>query len=73
MWTQIQTNHKSSNKPQKKKRKLPKRLIEVIEGNSNQQNNGKNVNTVLSKENVKCMIKEILNQEFTKQEEILQN
>ena len=45
-----------------------KRLIGVIEGNSSQEDNGKNVNTLLSKENLNCMIKEILNEEFMKQE-----
>ena len=44
-----------------KKRELSKRLIGVIEG--------KNVNDLLSKENLKCMIKEILNVKFTTQEE----
>ena len=44
-----------------KKRELSKRLIRVIEG--------KNVNDLLSKENLKCMIKEILNVKFTTQEE----
>ena len=57
----------------RKKRELSKRLIGVIEGNSSQEENAKNVSTLLSKENLKCMIKEILNEEFTKQEEILQN
>ena len=47
--------------PMEKKRELPKRLIGVIEG--------KNVNDLLSKENLKCMIKEILNVKFTTQEE----
>ena len=41
-----------------KKRELSKWLIGVIEGNSSQE-----------KENIKCMKKEILNEEFTKQEE----
>ena len=44
-----------------KKRELSKRLIGVIEG--------KNVNDLLSKENLKCMIKETLNVKFTTQEE----
>ena len=44
-----------------KKRELSKRLIGVIEG--------KNVNDLLGKENLKCMIKEILNVKFTTQEE----
>ena len=44
-----------------KKRELSKRLIGVIEG--------KNGNDLLSKENLKCMIKEILNVKFTTQEE----
>ena len=44
-----------------KKRELSKRLIGVIEG--------KNVNDLLSKENLKCMIKEILKVKFTTQEE----
>ena len=57
----------------RKKRELSKRLIGVIEGNSSQEENAKNVSTLLGKENLKCMIKEILNEEFTKQEEILQN
>ena len=48
---------------------LSKKLIGVIEGSSSQDDNGKNVNTLLSKENLKCMIKEILNEEFLKQEE----
>ena len=52
-----------------KKRDLSKRLIGVIEGNSSQEENGQNVNTLLSKENLKCLIKEILNKEFAKQEE----
>ena len=52
-----------------KKRELSKWLIGVIEGNSSQEDNAKNVNTLLSKENIKCMKKEILNEEFTKQEE----
>ena len=52
-----------------KKRESSKRLIGVIEGNLSQEDNAKNVNTLLSKENLKCMIKEILNEEFTKQEE----
>ena len=52
-----------------KKRELSKRLIGVIEGNSSQEDNAKNVNTLLSKENIKCMKKETLNEEFTKQEE----
>ena len=52
-----------------KKRDLSKRLIGVIEGNSSQEGNGQNVNTLLSKENLKCLIKEILNKEFAKQEE----
>ena len=47
--------------PREKKRELSKRLIGVIEG--------KNVNDLLSKENLKCMIKEILNVKFTTQEE----
>ena len=47
--------------PMEKKRELSKRLIGVIEG--------KNVNDLLSKENLKCMIKEILNVKFTTQEE----
>ena len=51
-----------------KKRELPKRLIGVIRGNSSQEVKDKNVNTVLSRRNLKCMIKEILNKEFTKQE-----
>ena len=53
----------------RKKRELSKRLVGVIEGNSSQEENAKNVSTLLSKENLKCMIKEILNEEFTKQEE----
>ena len=52
-----------------KKPELSKRLVEVIERNSSQENNAKNVNSLLSKENLKYMIKEILNEEFTKQEE----
>ena len=52
-----------------KKRDLSKRLIGVIEGNSSQEENGQNVNTLLSKENLKCLIKEILNKKFAKQEE----
>ena len=44
-----------------KKRELSKRLIGVIEENSSQEENAKNVNTLSSKENLKCMIKEILN------------
>ena len=48
---------------------LSKILIGVIEGSSSQEDNGKNFKTLLNKENVKCMIKEILNEEFTKQEE----
>ena len=52
-----------------KKRESSKRLIGVIEGNLSQEDNAKNVNTLLSKENLKSMIKEILNEEFTKQEE----
>ena len=52
-----------------KKRELSKWLIGVIEGNSSQEDNAKNVNTLLSKENIKCMKKEILNEKFTKQEE----
>ena len=52
----------------RKKRELSKRLVGVIEGNSSQEENAKNVSTLLSKENLKCMIKEILNEEFTKQE-----
>ena len=55
--------------PLEKKRELSKRLIGVIEGNSSQEENGQNVNTLLSKENLKCLIKEILNEEFAKQEE----
>ena len=47
--------------PMEKKRELSKRLIGVIEG--------KNVNDLLSKENLKCMIKEILKVKFTTQEE----
>ena len=46
---------------------MSKRLIGVIEGNSSQEGNAKNVNTLLNKENLKCMIKVILNEEFTKQ------
>ena len=41
-------------------------MIGVIEGNSSQEDNAKNVNT---QENLKCMIKEIFNEEFTKQDE----
>ena len=52
-----------------KKRESSKRLFGVIEGNLSQEDNAKNVNTLLSKENLKYMIKEILNEEFTKQEE----
>ena len=52
-----------------KKCELSKRLIGVIKGNSSQEDNAKNANTFLSKENLKCMIKEILNEEFTKKEE----
>ena len=52
-----------------KKRELSQRLIGVIEGNSNQKDNGNSVNTRLSKKNLKCMIKEILNEEFAKKEE----
>ena len=52
-----------------KKRELSKRLIGITEGNSSQEDNAKNVNTLLSKENLKCMIKEILNEKITKQEE----
>ena len=48
---------------------MSKRLIEVIKRNPSQENNVKNVNTLLSKENFKYIIKEILNEEFTKQEE----
>ena len=48
---------------------MSKRLIGVIEGNSSQEDNGKNVNALLSKENLKCMIIEILDDEFSKQEE----
>ena len=55
--------------PSEKKRELSKRLIRVIEGNSSQKENGQNVNTLLSKENLKCLIKEILNEELAKQEE----
>ena len=44
--------------PLEKKRELSKRLIGVIEGNSSQEENGQNVNTLLSKENLKCLIKE---------------
>ena len=44
-------------------------MIGVIEGNSSQEDNGKNVNALLSKENLKCMIIEILDDEFSKQEE----
>ena len=51
-----------------KKRELTKRLIGVIRGNSSQEVKDKNVNTVLSRRNLKCMIKEILNKELTKQE-----
>ena len=51
-----------------KKRELSKRLIGVIEENSSQEENAKKVNTLSSKENLKCMIKEILNQEFTKEQ-----
>ena len=53
----------------KKKRELSRRLIEVIEGNSSQEDSGKKVNTLLSKKTLKYMIKEILNEEFIKQEE----
>ena len=55
--------------PSEKKRELSKRLSRVIEGNSSQKENGQNVNTLLSKENLKCLIKEILNEELAKQEE----
>ena len=40
-----------------KERELSKILIGVIEGNSSQEDNGQKVNTLLSKENLKCMIK----------------
>ena len=45
-------------------------MIGIIEGNSSQEDNAKNVNTLLSTENLKCIIKEVLNEEFTKQENI---
>ena len=52
-----------------KKDELSKRLIEVIGGNSNQENNSDADNTTLSnKENLRSLIKEVLNEEFTKQE-----
>lgn len=51
-----------------KKGELPKRLIGVIRGNSSQEVKDKNANNVLSGRNPKCMIKETLNEEFTKQE-----
>ena len=44
-------------------------MIGNIEGNSSQEDNAKNVNTLLSTENLKCIVKEVLNEEFTKQEE----
>ena len=55
--------------PMERKRELCKRLIGAIERNSSQEDNGQNINTLLSKGNLKCMIKEILNEEFAKQEE----
>ena len=52
-----------------KKDELSKRLIEVIGGNSNQENNSDDDDTTLSnKENLRSLIKEVLNEEFTKQE-----
>ena len=52
-----------------KKDELSKRLIEVIGRNSNQENNSDDDDTTLSnKENLRSLIKEVLNEEFTKQE-----
>ena len=50
---------------------MSKRLIGVIEGNSSQEDNGQKQECQysLSKENLKCMIKETLNEEFSKEEE----
>ena len=45
----------------------------MIEGNSSQEDSGNNVNILSGKENLKCMMKEILNEELTKQEENLRN
>ena len=51
-----------------KKDELSKCLIEVIGGNSNQENNSDDDDTTLSnKENLRSLIKEVLNEEFTKQ------
>ena len=52
-----------------KKDELSKRLIEVIGGNSNQEDNSNDDDTTSSnKENLRSLIKEVLNEEFTKQE-----
>ena len=54
-----------------KKPELCKRLIGVIEGNSSQENSGQKqeCQNSLSKKNLKCMIKETLNEESSKEEE----
>ena len=52
-----------------KKGELSTCLIEVIGGNSNQENNSEDDDTTLSnKENLRSLIKKVLNEEFTKQE-----
>ena len=51
-----------------KKEELVKRLIEVIEKSSD-NDNVQDSNTFINKDNLRSMIKEILNEEFMKQEE----
>lgn len=52
-----------------KKDELYKRLIEMIGNASENDKAAATVKSVIDKDNLRCMIKEILNEEFTKQEE----